>query len=122
MSPRPTVDVLVCRGCCCGSQKHPEVDHDAQVAALEAAVTRTAGARLRVVDCLLTCDRSNVVLVRGAARGSRPVWLGGMVTELRTKALCDWIEAGGPDAAELPLELLGLDFSPPRLASRHVPR
>ena len=29
--------VLVCRGCCCGTEhEHPDVDHDAQVEALRA--------------------------------------------------------------------------------------
>ncbi|MFY1632080.1 hypothetical protein ACN27F_02145 [Solwaraspora sp. WMMB335] len=52
--------VTVCRGCCCGtSRKHPDVDHDGQLRAL-----RASGARVRVVDCLNTCERSNVVVVQ----------------------------------------------------------
>ncbi len=119
MSPkRPrTADVpmlTVCRGCCCGrTEKHPEVDHRAQLDAL----TRT-GARVRVVDCLDSCERSNVVVVSpspaGRAVGARPVWLGGVLAPDTTAELAQWVAAGGPGVSEPPGFLDLQVFSPSR--------
>ena len=108
-------DVVLCRGCCCGTdEKHPDVDHAAQRAALESAV-RTAGARLVVADCLDACDRSNVVVVRPRGRGRpRPVWLGDVLDEARTQAVAAWATAGGPGAAALPEALETCVFTPTR--------
>lgn len=85
--------VLVCRDCCCGTaRKHPDTDHDAQLAAIRAA----GGAHHRVVvtRCLGVCEQSNVVVVR--QRRSPAVWLGGLTDESSTEALCAWLRNGGP--------------------------
>lgn len=94
----PERDVLVCRGCCCGTvEKHPRTDHDAQREAL-LACGDVDGVRVRVAECLDECDHSNVVLVRDFSRGRRPTdtWLGGVHAEGTTDALVDWISEGGP--------------------------
>jgi predicted metal-binding protein len=106
--------ILVCRGCCCGTaQKHPDVDHEAQLHALEAAAARTPGARVRAVDCVDECSRSNVIVVRlREASTSTTLWLGEMLTEAKTKLLADWIAAGGPRTAPLPPRLAFAAFAP----------
>lgn len=94
---RPDRDVLLCRDCCCGSPtKHPATDHDAQRDRLLAEAP--PGVRVRVVDCLDECDRSNVVMVRDFTVGRRPCdqWLGGVLDEESTTALLAWVEHGGP--------------------------
>lgn len=94
---RPDRDVLVCRDCCCGSRtKHPGTDHDAQRDRLEAGAPD--GVRVRVVDCLDECDRSNVVMVRDFTVGRRPrdTWLGDVHDESTTDAILDWVADGGP--------------------------
>lgn len=108
-------DVVLCRGCCCGTQdKHPAVDHAEQQRALQAA-TRPAGGRVVLADCLDACERSNVVVVRPRGRGSpRPVWLGEVLEPARTAAVAAWVTAGGPGAAELPAVLLDCVFTPGR--------
>ncbi|WP_232679243.1 SAM-dependent methyltransferase [Nocardioides sp. R-C-SC26] len=98
---RPDRDVLLCRDCCCGTSKHPTTDHAAQRDAVEASAGEWDGerVRVRVVDCLDECDRSNVVLVRDfTVPGRRPkdVWLGGVLTEAATSALATWVRRGGP--------------------------
>ena len=106
---RPDRDVLVCRDCCCGSsQKHPATDHAAQRESL-LDCARTAGVRVRVVECLDECDSSNVVLVRDFTRGRRPhdTWLGDVHDEDTTQRLVEWVRDGGPmpqqlDAHQIP--------------------
>ena len=81
--------VLICRGCCCGTErKHPEVDHDGQIVAI------SARARARVVDCVGECAHSNVVIVHSGDGPS--VWLGGINNPAITSALCEWLGAGAP--------------------------
>lgn len=95
-SRNPTV--TLCRGCCCGTtHKHPDIDHEAQEQAFRAGLSD--GVRLRVSDCLLACDNSNVVVVSGHT--SKPVWLRGILTERLTTAVIDWANEGG----ELPPSL-----------------
>jgi len=109
------VTVTVCRDCCCGTKrKHPDVDHDAQLSQLrEALKTEPAdkgeGAgtgRLVVSQCLLACERSNVVVVTpapGARKGgARPVWLYAVLADEQTSAIVEWVRAGGPGLAPLP--------------------
>lgn len=105
---RPDLDVMLCRDCCCGTtRKHPGVDHAAQRDALEACED-VPGVRVRVVDCLDECDRSNVVLVRdfaamrtGTARRPIDTWFGGVLTERLTDELVCWIRERGEIPARL---------------------
>lgn len=102
---RPRVHVLVCRGCCCGTlRKHPDTDHQGQVAALREAVGTAA---VREVDCLGRCDRSNVVVVR--RRGAAAAWLGPVLTEAVTAAVADWAAAGAPEPAPPVIAALRFD-------------
>ncbi|MEM9037189.1 MAG: hypothetical protein AAGD18_21540 [Actinomycetota bacterium] len=89
--PAPSVSVLVCHGCCCGTErKHPDVDHDGHRAHLAEAAER-AGGRLRTVDCVGPCERSNVVIVR---RGSERHWFGELRHDDEIERLGEWIAAG----------------------------
>ncbi len=100
---RPDRDVLLCRDCCCGSgSKHPRTDHGAQREAL-LACSGVDGVRVRVVDCLSHCDRSNVVLVRDFTAGRRPhdTWLGGVLDATATEQVVAWVTAGDTLPAEL---------------------
>jgi predicted metal-binding protein len=99
----PDRDVLLCRGCCCGTaEKHPSTDHDAQRDAL-LGCDGSDGVRVRVVDCLDRCDRSNVVLVRDFTGGRRPhdTWLGGVLNPRATEHLVTWVQDGGALPREL---------------------
>ena len=93
---RPDRDVLLCRDCCCGTSKHPRTDHDGQREAL-LAVDGVSGVRVRVVDCLDQCDRSNVVLVRDFTGGRRPsdTWLGGVLAASTTERGVGGVQEGG---------------------------
>ena len=94
----PDRDVLMCRDCCCGSgAKRPRTDHGAQREAL-LACSGVDGVRVRVVDCLDQCDRSNVVLVRDFTVGRRPhdTWLGGVLDSTATAQVVAWVRAGCP--------------------------
>ncbi|HEY0357644.1 MAG TPA: (2Fe-2S) ferredoxin domain-containing protein [Mycobacteriales bacterium] len=99
--------VTVCRGCCCGTRKHPDVDHTGQARELRAAVAR--GGRFRVTDCLDLCESSNVVVVSpsaaGRRAGGRPVWVGDVLHPEVVGAIVGWIAAGGPGTAQRPAEL-----------------
>jgi hypothetical protein len=107
--------VLLCRDCCCGTQrKHPEVDHAAQEEALEEALASAGGARLLVTRCLDACEHSNVVVVRHRApEGTATTWLGEVLSRKRTQALCEWLAAGGPrGGTPLPPTLAAAAFTP----------
>src|SRR5690242_14199308 len=102
-----TCTLTVCRDCCCGStEKHPDVDHDAQLVALRAGDGRH---RVRVSECLSVCERANVVVVQPspAARrgGARPVYLGDLLEPAALDAVTAWLTAGGPGVAEMPARL-----------------
>lgn len=109
----PTVTVMLCRGCCCGSAtKHPSTDHAAQQHRLEEVADDEV--RVRVVDCIDRCARSNVVLVRErlAPGRRRDTWFGGVHYRAQTEALAAWVASGRP--AELPSVLAPLRIPPPR--------
>jgi predicted metal-binding protein len=109
--PDPQVTVMLCRGCCCGSErKHPSTDHDGQRAVLEAVASPAV--RVRVVDCIDRCERSNVVLVRErlAPGRRRDTWFGGVHYRAHTSALAEWVDDGCP--AELPADLARLRIPP----------
>lgn len=107
------VTVLVCRGCCCGTErKHPQVDHLAQLNAIRDTAER-ARAQVRVTDCLDACDRSNVLVLRRRQRsGTVTVWLGGVLAAHQTSALCDWMAGPRRDPTSLPDGLQELVFEP----------
>ena len=111
--------LLVCRGCCCGTDKQPGVDHGGQLAALEAAVGAHTGSRLRVTNCLGPCAAANVIAVRHRAL-DRPgerfgtTWLARVLDQAVTAALRDWI-AGGASAASMPELLRSYVFDPQAL-------
>lgn len=108
---RPDRDVLLCRGCCCGTaEKHPRTNHDAQRDAL-LDCDGASGVRVRVVDCLDHCDRSNVVLVRDFTAGRRPhdTWLGGVLNPRTTERLVTWVQDGGALPRELVPHRFGTD-------------
>jgi (2Fe-2S) ferredoxin len=108
-----TVTVLVCRDCCCGrSKKHPDVDHAAQLAAIDDACEAAGNARVVVTRCLDVCQVSNVVVVRHHVPGAPTLWLGKVLTAFQTRALTQWLRAGGPSASPLPAALRPLVFSP----------
>ena len=100
---------LVCRGCCCGTErKHPDVDHDAQLEALTVAA-RTGGGHCRVVDCVDECWASNVVVVRRSGAHEPTLWLGGVLAVEQTTAVANWLADGAhgappPDIAPLVVE------------------
>ncbi len=108
-----TVTVMVCRDCCCGrSKKHPEVDHAAQLAAIDEACEAAGNARVVVTKCLDVCAVSNVVVVRHHVVGAPTVWLGKVLSPTHTRLLTHWLRAGGPSTAQLPAGLRALGFSP----------
>lgn len=103
--------LVVCRGCCCGTRRrHPGVDHDGQLELLRR--TRDPAGRavpVRVADCLGPCAEGNIVVVHpspaGRRRGARPVWLGFVNDDQAIELLREWISAGGPGAAPMPIAL-----------------
>ncbi len=107
--------LTVCRDCCCGDRgKHPDVDHDAQLAVLRRAVG--ARHRVRVSECLKVCERSNVVVVHPtvAARraGVRVVHLGDVLDDTLVAAIAAWLDAGGPGVSPPPAPLAERVFDP----------
>jgi hypothetical protein len=95
--PCRSVDVVVCRGCCCGTaRKHPSCDHGVQLHTLVVAVATIPGARLRVTGCLDVCRHSNVVAIRDW-RGPEPtvLWLGGLLAPSDTGELVELLRCGG---------------------------
>ena len=110
----PGCMITVCRDCCCGSvTKHPDVDHDAQLEQLRAALPTPH--RVRVSDCLDKCEQSNVVVVHPAPQarraGARPVWFGLVVDADVTGDIAAWVRDGGPGVAPLP-DVLELSVVP----------
>ena len=88
------LDVVLCRGCCCGTDKHPDIDHQRQLDTVAAAVETLPAARMVVADCLNRCDFSNVAVVRHRPAGGgkrRTFWLGDMLEETDTAELCRFL-------------------------------
>ena len=109
------LSVLVCRGCCCGTSKHPGVDHAAQVRTLRDHLPSQIRARLFEVDCLGPCSRSNVVVVRS---GGVRRWFGHVLDVDVTDALAEWIERGACEP--VPPRLAAHEFLPDVPASAPV--
>ncbi|MBV1854305.1 hypothetical protein [Catellatospora tritici] len=97
-----TCRIAVCRGCCCGTDKHPGTDHRRQLDDLRQAPRAT----VTVTDCLGNCERSNTVVVvpspAGRTAGGRVTWLAQVLDIETTHAVRDWVAAGGPGLAPLP--------------------
>lgn len=114
--PATVCTVTVCRGCCCGTDKHPGVDHGAQLRQLLDGLGPSG--RVRTTGCLDSCDFSNVVVVQpspqGRALGGRPIWLKHVLTPVLTQAVIRWVHAGGPGLAEPPAILLDHELTPGR--------
>lgn len=114
--------VTVCRGCCCGTDKIPGVDHTAQFATLKSELGTLA--RVRAVNCLDACEQANVIVVQpssaGRAAGGRPVWLGLVNDPDATADIAAWVEAGGPGLADPPDILDLYEFAPSRRVRRGV--
>ncbi|MBB1256451.1 (2Fe-2S) ferredoxin domain-containing protein [Streptomyces sp. OF3] len=112
--------MVLCRGCCCGTErKRPGVDHDGQLARVRAAADASGGRlTLLTTDCLGPCEHANVAVLRpsaaGRRRGGRAVWLGGVLTEEAVGALLEWADAGGPGLAPVPALLTEHVISPPK--------
>lgn len=99
---------MMCHDCCCGTAgKHPGFDSAAQRDALLACADDEV--RVRTVECLDECQRSNVVVVRDhqGPRGENDTWLGDVLSAEATTALTTWITQGGP----LPSRLRPLAFA-----------
>ncbi|GAA2675858.1 MULTISPECIES: (2Fe-2S) ferredoxin domain-containing protein [Actinosynnema] len=106
--------VTVCRGCCCGTvKKHPDFDHEHQLARLR-ELAAASGGRLsvRTADCLDACESSNVLVVK--PRGQQPVWLGFALDDGVVDDVASWLDAGGP----LPERLALNRVSPPKPAKK----
>lgn len=86
------VSVLVCRDCCCGTARHPDVDHASQLKSLRGALPPDG--RFWQVQCLGPCASSNVVVVRS---GTGRRWFGRVLAEDDTAALASWVGAGAPE-------------------------
>ncbi len=94
--------ILVCRGCCCGNpDRHPGIDHAGQLAAIR-ATAGTIGAKLFTVDCLGSCERANVVVVR---TGVERRWFGGLRSAESVEAFVDWLEGGATRGEAVPSAL-----------------
>jgi hypothetical protein len=100
--------VLACRGCCCGTTKHPDVDHDAQLDALRDAV----GDRLEVTPCLGPCRWSNVVAAIDTDTRSQ-TWFGKVLSDADTTAVVAWL--ADPHAEPCPGHLVRTPPAPDRL-------
>jgi hypothetical protein len=112
-----SLSVLVCRGCCCGSYaKHPDVDHARHLSSLTSAMASVPGAKVWAVDCLDSCERSNVVVVRTS--GQRR-WFGEMLTDADVETLAGWLRSGAP--GETPTDLLPHIFDPDSLTPATPP-
>ena len=105
-----SLSVLVCRGCCCGTQEG--VDHDGHLATIRAAAI-DAGGRVKVTNCIGPCDRKNVVVVRTRAPQSR--WVARYyqaVDDAEVASLRTGVAAGVLDHPE-PVELSSVRFDWP---------
>ncbi|MEV7234741.1 (2Fe-2S) ferredoxin domain-containing protein [Streptomyces sp. NPDC051020] len=121
-APRPTISV--CRGCCCGTPKIPDVDHAGQLATLRRSLGEVA--TVRAVECLDACEQANVMVVQPSAEGrragGRPVWLGLVNDPDAVADIVTWVEAGGPGLADAPDILDLYTFRPSRRIAQELDR
>lgn len=86
---RKSFSVLLCRDCCCGTdRKHPDFDHAAQRRELE-DVIRKAGGKLHIVKCIDACSYSNVAVIR--RHNGEKIWLGGLAKVEIHDELCHFL-------------------------------
>lgn len=112
-----SLSVLVCRGCCCGTQDG--VNHDRHLEVITAAIG-DAGGRVKVTNCIGPCDRKNVVVVRTRQPAAR--WTAryyGAVDDVEVQALRAWFAAGVAPHPE-PAELTSVRFEWPLPRQRVV--
>ena len=121
MTPCPSDrDVLLCRGCCCGTAREAPQDRPRRPSGTPCLdCDGAAGVRVRVVDCLDQCDRSNVVLVRDFTGGRRPhdTWLGGVLNPRTTEHLVTWVQDGGALPRELVPHRFGTNTRGPHVTA-----
>lgn len=97
VSNGPRLAVMVCRGCCCGTAKHPQVDHEAQIRTLKHAADASPAVELVVTNCLGPCGQSNVIRVREIDADDRhDLWFGRLCTPDSTAVLAAWLAGGAP--------------------------
>ncbi|MFF4602954.1 (2Fe-2S) ferredoxin domain-containing protein [Streptomyces sp. NPDC001339] len=103
--------VVVCRGCCCGNpRKHPDTDHEGQLARLRVAAAESGGRfAVRTSACLGPCAQANLIVVQpsgeGRRRGGRVTWIGRALGDGSTGDILGWVAAGGPGVADPPAAL-----------------
>lgn len=90
--------LLVCRGCCCGTTKHADVDHEAQLLELS-----RAGTQVETTGCLGICHWSNVLVVVNP-EGGQQVWFAKVLDRADTAAVADWV--ADPHASPRPDHLV----------------
>lgn len=96
----------------CAGDTLGDADHHpgGQLARLR-EVERRGCARLATAECLDVCEE-DVLVVRpsplGRRRGGRPVWFSRLAGDPATEALQEWLGAGGPGLAAVPVALRGL--------------
>jgi len=105
MSRRSRLSVVVCRGGRCGSAKHPDFDHDAQLASLRTAA-ELGGGTTSETECLALCSASNVVVVRN---GEDRVFLGRAANLDATNAIASWLANAAPSPLPEPVKALVID-------------
>lgn len=110
--------VLACRGCCCGTAKHPGVDHAAQIEALAEAGARD-GIDLDVVvtTCLGRCRWSNVIVAADADTGTQ-TWFAGVLAEADLAAVVGWLAE--PDRHPRPDHLVREVAAPDNAVVVHI--
>ncbi len=96
---------MVCRGGRCGSAKHPDFDHDRQLASLGTAA-ELGGGTSSETECLALCSASNVVVIR---KGADRVFLGRAANLDATNAIASWLADGAPKPLPEPVRALVID-------------
>lgn len=91
-----TASVLVCRGCCCGTDDVERAED--QVATLRDAVSELPKGRVTLTNCLGPCSERDIVAVRhrDTDRPGRPLattWFR-HVDDAAIAALCKWVATG----------------------------
>lgn len=107
-----TASVLVCRGCCCGTDDEARAAR--HIAALRDAVSGLPKGRVTVTNCLGPCSERDIVAVRHRdtdlpGRPTGTTWFR-HVDDDAVDALREWVAAGA--ATETPVALAANEFDP----------